>query len=528
MGPVEKCLLLLALTVAFTPVAQRLRLAEPIAFVIGGLLVSLIPGFPLVQLDPDLVFLLILPPLLFAQAFFTPWRAFCANLRPIVLLAVGLVLFTAVGVALFVHWLVPAIPLAATFALGAIVSPPDAVAVAAVARQLQLPRRMVTIIEGESLVNDATGLVILRFALAALAAGSFSLPLATVSFVQVVVGGVAVGLAVGWLMLQVRRVLVEDAWQVTLSLLTPFAAYLPAERLHLSGVLAVVACGIYLGTTLPQRLTFSARLLGSATWRMIDSLLTGVVFVLIGLQLRVVVSGLEADYSWKQLLGWAVGLSVLVIGLRPLWIFPITHIQRWIIPGLRERDPVPRWQEITVMSWAGVRGVVSLAAALALPRTLPDGTAFPGRELLIFLTFAVILATLVVQGLSFPWIVRQLGVRERTNRSEHEREVRLALARAGLAAVEAHAQAENLNERAIRAVRDLYEERISEATDEMALTLGWSPQLEHSLTWHRVRHAALNAEHEELRRLRDQDRLTVELVLVLGRELDLEEARLRH
>ncbi|HTH46294.1 MAG TPA: Na+/H+ antiporter [Candidatus Limnocylindria bacterium] len=518
----------MALTVAFTPVAQRLRLAEPIAFVIGGLLVSLVPGFPLVELDPGLVFVLILPPLLFVQAYFTPWRAFCANLRPILLLAVGLVLFTAVGVALFVHWLVPAIPLAATFALGAIVSPPDAVAVAAVAHQLHLPRRLVTVLEGESLVNDATGLVILRFALAALSAGTFSLPLATVSFVQVALGGVAVGLAAGWLMLQVRRLLLDDAWQVTLSLLTPFGAYLPAERLHLSGVLAVVACGIYLGTMLPQRLTFSARLLGSATWRMIDSLLTGVVFVLIGLQLRVVVAGLKADYSWAELIGWSVAVSVLVIGLRPLWIFPITHIQRWIIPGLRARDPAPRWQEITVMSWAGVRGVVSLAAALALPMALPDGTAFPGRDLLIFLTFAVILATLVVQGLSFPWLVRRLGVRERTNRSDHEREVRLALARAGLAAVESQAQADNLNDRAIRAVRDLYEERISESTDEVALALGWSPQMEHSLSWHRLRHAALKAEHEELRRLREQDRLTVELVLVLGRELDLEEARLRH
>lgn len=527
MGPVEKCLLLISLTVAFAPLAQRLHVAEPIAFVIGGLLVSLVPGFPVVQLDPELVFLLVMPPLLYVQAFFTPWREFKANLRPILLLAVGLVLFTATGVAWFVHWLVPTIPWAATFALGAIVSPPDAVAVAAVARRLHLPKRLVTVLEGESLVNDATGLVVLRFALTALAAGSFSLPAAAAELVKVGAGGVAVGLATGWAILRLRRLLDEDAWQVTLSLLTPFAAYLPAERLHCSGVLAVVACGILLGAKLPMQLSFSARMLGAATWRMVEFLLNGVVFVLIGLQLRLVLSGLSADYSWSQLAVWAAAVSALVIGLRPLWVFPVTHITRWIIPGLRKSDPVPPWQSMAVLSWAGVRGVVSLAAALALPRELPDGTAFPGRELLVFLTFVVILATLVLQGLSFPWVVRRLGVRDTEDIRECERKARLALARAGLMELDRQTGLGGpLNARAVRAVRDHYEERLADADDAVADTLGWSPRMEHSITWRRLRHAAILAERAELGRLHERDEIPSVLVPHIGRELDLEEARL--
>jgi len=269
---------------------------------------------------------------------------------------------------------------------------------------------------------------VLRFALTALAAGSFSLPAAAAELVKVGAGGVAVGLATGWAMLRLRRLLDEDTWQVTLSLLTPFAAYLAAERLHCSGVLAVVACGILLGTKLPMQLSFSARMLGAATWRMVEFLLNGVVFVLIGLQLRLVLSGLSTDHSWTQLAGWAVAVSALVIGLRPLWVFPVTHLTRWIVPGLRKSDPVPPWQSMAVLSWAGVRGVVSLAAALALPRELPDGVAFPGRELLVFLTFTVILATLVLQGLSFLWIIRRLGVRGTEDIRGCERKARLALA----------------------------------------------------------------------------------------------------
>lgn len=527
MGPVEKCLLLISLTVAFAPLAQRLHVAEPIAFVIGGLPGSLIPGFPVVQLDPDLVFLLVMPPLLYVQAFFTPWREFKANLRPILLLAVGLVLFTATGVAGFVHWLVPTIPWAATFALGAIVSPPDAVAVAGVARRLNLPKRLVTVLEGESLVNDATGLVVLRFALTALAAGSFSLPAAAADLVKVGAGGVAIGLATGWAMLRLRRLLDDDAWQVTLSMLTPFAAYLPAERLHCSGVLAVVACGILLGARLPMQLSFSARTLGAATWRMVEFLLNGVVFVLIGLQLRLVLSGLSADSSWVQLAGWAVAVSVFVIGLRPLWVFPVTHVTRWIVPGLSNTDPVPPWRSMAVLSLAGVRGVVSLAAALALPRELPDGTASPGRELLVFLTFAVILATLVLQGLSFPWVVRRLGVRDTEDIRECERNARLALARAGLVGLDRQARLGGpLNARAARAVRDHYEERLAEADDAVADTLGWSPQMEHSITWRRLRHASILAERAELGRLSERDEIPSELVPGIGRELDLEEARL--
>lgn len=526
MGPVETFVLLVGLTVVITPLARRLRLAEPIAFVLAGAALSRVPGFPRIELAPSLVFLLVLPPLLFGQAWFTSWRDFRANIRAISLLAVGLVIFTTLAVGFALHALVPAIPLAAAMAFGAIVSPPDAVAVAAVAKQLRLPRRLVVVMEGESLVNDATGLVALRFALAALFTGSFSVPLAALELVKVAVGGVAVGLFFGWLILRITRLWHEPAWHVALSLLTPFIAYLPAERLHLSGVLAVVAAGLYLGWRLPEHLPAASQLLGRATWRMVDFILNGAVFLLIGLQLSTVLAGLKVDYSWPQLLGWAAAISGLVIVLRPLWIFPVTHTQRWLIPGLKERDPAPPWPVIATLSWAGVRGVVSLAAALALPLRLPDGRPFPERELLVFLTFAVILATLVVQGLSFPWLVRTLGLTEPQPLDVQEKEARAALAKAALAEVDRRANEGRWNEHALQSVRSLYHEHLEATHDELADTFGWSPRVERAVSARQLQRAALNAERRELLRLRRVGTVNDEILRRLGEELDVEEARL--
>jgi monovalent cation/hydrogen antiporter len=327
----ENLLILLACVAVLSPVADRLKLAQPIVFVLGGLLLSLVPRFPAVPLDPEIIFFVCLPPLLYLQAFFTSWRDFKRNLRPISQLAVGLVLFTSAGVALLVNWLIPEVPLAAGFVLGAIVSPPDAVAVTAVAKNLRLPRRLVTVLEGESLVNDATGLVTLKFALAALASGSFSLGAAAGRFALVAVGGVLVGAVCGWLVGLLVRRLREDSLVILLSLLCPFASYLPAEHLGCSGVLAVVTTGLWLGWTIPEHLSFSTRLQGTATWRMVEYVLNGLIFLMIGLQLRFVLSELREDYSWSRLAMYALAACVAVIVLRPLWIFPVTYGQRWLI-----------------------------------------------------------------------------------------------------------------------------------------------------------------------------------------------------
>src|SRR5437016_5787925 len=364
--------------------ARKLQVPYPVLLVVGGLLLGLIPGLPRVQLNPEFVFLFFLPPLLFPAALFTSWRDFRANLRPISLLAIGLVLFTTIAVALLAHHFM-GLPLAAGFVLGAIVSPPDAIAATAIADRLKVPRRIVTILEGESLVNDATALVAYRFAVVAVVTGSFSLAHACGQFFIVGMGGILIGLAVGWLAEQFHKRVDDAPIEITVSLLTPFVAYLAAERLGVSGVLVVVTAGLYLGWRLPELLTFETRLQGGPVWEMVEFLLTGFVFILIGLQLPDVLRALSGNaIPIRRLVQYALLISLAVILIRILWVFPATYLPRLIFQKLRKRDPYPKWQHVTIVAWTGMRGVVSLAAALTLPMTTQDGSSFPGRDLILF------------------------------------------------------------------------------------------------------------------------------------------------
>src|SRR6267154_3568893 len=389
MGVAEIFVGLLVAVAVLALVARKLTVPYPILFVIGGLLLGLIPKLPKVRLDPELVFLFFLPPLLFPAALFTSWRDFRVNLRPISLLAIGLVLFTTVAVALLAHYFME-LPLAAGFVLGAIISPPDAIAATAIADRLKVPRRIVTILEGESLVNDATALVAYRFAVVAVVTGSFSLAHAGGQFFIVGIGGILIGLAVGWLAEQFHKRVDDAPIEITVSLLTPFVAYLAAERLGVSGVLAVVAAGLYLGWRMPELLTFKTRLQGGPVWEMVEFLLNGFVFILIGLQLPAVLGALSGNSSPIHRLVWyALLISLTVILIRIIWVFPATYLPRLIFKKMCKHDPYPNWRHVTIVSWTGMRGVVSLAAALALPDN------FPVRDLILFLTFMVILATLV-------------------------------------------------------------------------------------------------------------------------------------
>lgn len=527
MSDIENLLLLLALLAILAPLTRRLQIAQPIGLVLGGLLLSLIPAFPLVTLDPEVIFLLFLPPLLYIQSFFTSWRNFRRELRPITFLAVGLVLFTTVGVAYLAHGLIPGLPLAAGFALGAIISSPDAVAVAAVSQQLKLPHRLVTILEGESLVNDATALVALSFALTALARGQFSLGAAAARFLMVAGGGVTVGLAVGWGILQLRKRVRDESLNLLISLLSPYAAYLPADRLGLSGVLAAVSAGLYLGWTLPRHLTYSMRLQGAALWRMIEFILNGLIFVLIGLQLRVVLGAVRSGYHGSELAGFAFVICMGVILLRPMWIFIMVPLQRLIIPGLRRRDPLPPLSYQAVLSWSGIRGVVSLAAALGLPRALEGGVPFPSRDLIIYLTFCVILATLVLQGLTFPWLVRRLGVRETVSHAAVEQRSRHKLVRAALAELERLPSGESVDRDVRSRLEAEFQDRLHSASDELAEVLGWSQRQEREVALRRLLLATLRAQREELFRQRSQDEAPDVILLKLQTEIDFEEARLR-
>lgn len=420
MQPFEAIVLLLAVAVGLGIVSRWLGVAYPILLVLAGLWLSLQPGSPTYTLPPDLVFLAFLPPLLYAAAFNTHWPAFRTQLRAISLLAVGLVLFTTVGVAWAAHQFL-GLAWGPAFVLGAIVAPPDAVAATAITQRVRVPRVVATLLEGESLVNDAAALVAYRMAVAAVVTGAFSLADASAWFLLVAAGGVAVGLAGGWLAVRMHRWLnqtgLADAkLTIALTLLTPYAVYLPAEHLHVSGVLAVVTAGMWVGWRCEA--VFSEDLYAEArsVWAMVEFLLNAAIFILIGFQLPAVLSDLRGDYTPGFLAGAAALIAAVVILTRFVWMFPGAYVPRWVDRRLLGKgDPYPPWQNVSVVAWTGMRGVVSLAAALAIPREKANGELFPDRGLIQFLTFWVIFATLVGQGLTLPLLIRWLGVDKRAD-----------------------------------------------------------------------------------------------------------------
>jgi monovalent cation/hydrogen antiporter len=508
-------------------VARKVTIPYPILFVIGGLFLGLIPKLPKVRLDPELVFLFVLPPLLFPAALFTSWRDFRTNLRPISLLAIGLVLFTTVAVAYLAHYFMD-LPLAAGFVLGAIISPPDAIAATAIAERLKVPRRIVTILEGESLVNDATALVAYRFAVMAVVTGSFSLTYATGRFFVVGIGGIAAGLAVGLLAAQFHKRVDDAPVEITVSLLTPFVAYLAAERLGVSGVLAVVTAGLYLGWRMPELLTFKTRLQGGPVWEMVQFLLNGFVFILIGLQLPEVLRGLSgSSIPIYRLVWYALLISLAVILIRIFWVFPATYLPRMISKTIRKRDPYPKWQHVTVVAWTGMRGVVSLAAALALPFTIQDGSPFPARDLILFLTFIVILATLVVQGLSLPPLIRCLGIKDDRSMEKEEREARLKANRDALNRLNQVAERDPAKADALQRLRVEYEDHIKQMEGAEPESAG-TPLRLFSSEYERLSFEALLQERQTVLELRNAEVINDEVLRRIQRDIDLAEARLRH
>ena len=520
--------LLLAVAV-LAMVARKLHIPYPILFVIGGLLLGLIPGLPKVSLNPELVFIFFLPPLLFPAALSTSWRDFRANLRPISLLAVGLVLFTTIAVAYLANYFMN-LPLAAGFVLGAIISPPDAIAATAIAQRLSVPRRIVTILEGESLINDATALVAYRFAVAAVMTGSFSLAHAGAQFFIVGIGGIVTGLAVGWLAGKFHKRVDDAPIEITVSLLTPFAAYLLAEHFHVSGVLSVVTAGLYLGRRLPELLTFKTRLQGGPVWEMVEFLLNGFVFILIGLQLPGVLHALSGHaIPLHRLVWYALLISLAVIVIRIVWVFPATYLPRLIFKKICRRDPYPQWRHVTIVAWTGMRGVVSLAAALAIPLTLdgqPEGEPFPGRDLILFLTFIVILATLVVQGLSLPLLIRWLGVRDDGSMEKEEREARLKANQQALVHLQGVAEHDPAKADALQRLRVEYEDHIRQVEGAEPESVGTSLRL-FSSEYELLSQAALQVERRTILELRNQSVISDEVVRRIQLDIDLAEARLR-
>jgi CPA1 family monovalent cation:H+ antiporter len=533
---IETIFVLLAAVAALATLANRIRVPYPILLVLGGLVLGFVPGLPRIELAPDVVFLLFLPPLLYVSAIFTSWRDFRTNLRKISLLAVALVLVTVCAVAAVAHWAV-GLPWGAAFILGAIVSPTDAVAATAIAQRLGIPRRIVTVLEGESLVNDATGIVAYRVAVAAVATGAFSFWQAGLQFVSGAIGGVAVGLAVGWLVVWTRRHVSEEPnVQNTISLLTPFAAYLLAEEpshylwgwlglpgeFAFSGVLAVVTAGLYLSRRVPYVVTPQARLQAYAFWELVIFLLNGLIFALIGLQLRSIVERLsESEYGVAQLVLYAVIISLTVIIVRFLWVFSAAYFPRWENRSLRWPDPLPPPRAATVIAWSGMRGVISLAAALSLPLTI-EGTPFPGRDLILFLTFAVILATLVVQGLSLPILIR--GLQDDGRVEQEEVQGRIAVAEAALARLEELSEEEWVREDTAERVRGLYNYRRRRFLAR--LDGNEDGMEERSVAYQDLLRELLRAQRLTLLRLRNEGKIGDEVMHRIEHDLDLEESRL--
>jgi monovalent cation/hydrogen antiporter len=499
-------------------IAPALRIPYPILLVLGGLAIGLIPGMPYFELNPELVFFGVLPPLLYSAAFFTSLRDLRASARPIGLLAVGLVLVTTVGVAVVAHAFIDGLPWSAAFVLGAIVSPTDPLAATSIARRFGVARRLVTIVEGESLVNDGTGLVLYRVAVAAVVAGSFSAFYTGGLFLVSAGGGVGVGLVVGWLIRQVRRRLDNPPAEITISLLTGYVAFIPAELMGVSAVLAAVTAGIYLGWHTPELTSAQVRLQGLAVWEIVQYLLNALLFVLIGLQLPVVIDAL-VGFSTATLVGYAALVSATVIAVRFIWVFAVLHAPKWLARR------VSSWRGGVFLSWAGMRGAVSLAAALALPLETDAGNPFPGRELILFLTFSVILATLVGQGLTLPIIIRVLGLEEEGIEDREDAEARIHAAEAALARLEVLVSEEWVRDDTAERVRGAYRFRTSRF--RARLDDGDDGVIEsRSQDYQRLRRELLDAEREALVDLRRSGAISNDVWLRVGRDLDLEDERL--
>lgn len=418
---IEILISLLAVIAAIAVLAKRLEVPPAILLVAAGVALALIPGLPSVRLAPDFVLLFVLPPVIYSSAVAMDWREFRFNLRPISLLAVGCVAFTTLATAAAAHWIL-GLSWPEGFVLGAIVSPPDALAPLSLARKMQIPRRLLVILEGEGLANDATALVLYRFAVAAVSAGVFSFDKALGAFAVITAGEILWGLGVGWLMLHVRRWVCDPSVEIMLSVLTPFVAYWPPQHLGGSGVLATVTAGLYISWNGLHLISAATRLQGVFFWRFVIYLIEGMVFLVTGLQARSLIAQ-SSSYSASELAISAAVVCAVVIVARFVWLYPATYIPRWLSPRLARRDPSPPWQWPFALAFTGVRGIVSLAAALAIPFVTERGQPFPHRDLILILTFAVILVTLVGQGLLLPTVIRALRLAN-AGRQEHAVEKR--------------------------------------------------------------------------------------------------------
>jgi Na+/H+ antiporter len=517
-------LILLAVLSGTAYLARRIEIAPAILLLLVGIAIAFVPGMPTVQLPPEVVLLVVLPPLIYSASVAMSWREFRFNLRAITLLAVGCVIFTAAAVATATHYLI-GLRWDVGFLLGAIVSPPDAVAPLAIARRLGIPRRVLVVLEGEGLANDATALILYRFAVVAITTGAFSLSKATGMFAGVVAGELLFGIAVGWLTLRVRHYAKNSEVEITLSLITPYIAYWVPEHLGGSGVIATVACGLYVSWNGPLLISYATRLQGIFFWNFMIYLIEGLLFLLTGFQMRLLYEKSKAFPLGDILLAIALVAAIIVVA-RFVWVYPATYLPRIMSKRLRTRDPSPPWQWVFILSFAGVRGAVSLAAALALPLALDSGEPFPNRDLIQFVAFGVIFVTLVGFGLTLPRVVRWLGVADEGRNeivAEHAKEIaaRREALDAALRELDAITDDRDLSDEVVKLLRARQEVRTSQLPPALDCDEYDASALGIELT-----RELIKTEREFIHEMLRNGKITDETRRRIERDLDLEEASL--
>jgi Na+/H+ antiporter len=515
-------LILLAVLAGTSLLARRTEIAPAILLLVAGIALAFVPGMPALELPPELVLLLVLPPLIYSASVAMSWREFRFNLRPIILLSVGGVIFTAFAVAAATHYLI-GLPWSVGFLLGAIVAPPDVVAPLAIARKLALPRRILVVLEGEGLANDATALILYRFAVAAISTGIFSLSKATGEFAAIVASEVLFGVAVGWLSLRMRHRARDPQIEITLSLITPYISFWLPEHFGGSGVIATVACGLYMSWNGPLLISAATRLQGIFFWDLVIYLIEGMLFLLTGFQMRLLYEKSKA-FPLDDILTATALVTVMIIVARFAWVYPAIYLPR-LIKRVRERDPAPPWQNAFVLSFTGVRGAVSLAAALALPFALPEGESFPYRDLILFVTFGVIFITLVGVGFGLPQVVRWLGLAQ-TGRTElvaeHESEIvaRREALEVALKSLDSITDDRELSDEVVKLLRARHETRSNQLPDSL------DPDRDASAAGIDLTRELIAVERKFIHVLLRDGKITDETRRRIERDLDLEEASL--
>jgi monovalent cation/hydrogen antiporter len=522
MANIATVIILLAVITALAELTDKIKIPYPILLVLAGIGIGFIPGLPVISIDPEVIFLVFLPPVLYAAAWTTSWPDFKKAKRPITLLAIGCVIFTTCAVAVIAHYFIPDLGWPEAFVLGAIISPPDAVAATAATKGISLPKRVVTILEGESLVNDATGLIAYKYAVAAVVTGVFSFWEAGLQFLLVVAGGIGLGLAVGYVFRFIHKVTPHNpTTDTTLTFMAPFIAYLSAEAFHFSGVLSVVTAGLFLSWNSSQVFSQQTRLQANASWNTVIFILNGIIFILIGLQLPQIMKNIEG-HSLSEVLKYGAIVSVAVIIGRIIWVYPGAYVPRWISPTIRKNEPSTTFGLVSIVAWSGMRGVVSLAAALALPLVIAEGKPFPNRELIIFITFCVIFSTLVIQGLTLRPLIKFFNIIPDGKDHEEEQLARLTLASSIIEHIEENYSLA-LTDEVLNQVKTKYEIRIQRLRkDAVQRKLDEKDIIE----FHRIQQELLDKERAGLIEMRRQGKISDEALRKIEYELDLEETRL--